>query len=243
MGKVTPSSFDSSAKHWDTPAKAARSNRIARQMRDLIDQFAPDATSGVEYGCGTGQVGFAMEDRFETLTFVDSSTAMIAEVEKKVERKEDPDAVQRGSVMSGPAVSGSTVSGSGVLGPPVFKTVVGVAQGGSLPGVFGEVFFLSLSLHHVSDVPALLRSFHSMMPAGGLLIIYDLDHEGGQFHAGGRHDGHAHHGFRREDLGAQLEAAGFSVLEVQDGPPLIRKNGEEFRTFMMAARALSRHPS
>ena len=220
-----PSSFDSSAKHWDTPAKEARSDRIARQMRAYIDRYAPDVALGVEYGCGSGQVGFALADRFERLTFVDSSTGMIAEVEKKIENFQGEDARRRESAAAAPVA---------------FGAVVGDAQEGVLPGVFGEVFFLSLSLHHVNDVPALLRNIRSMMPAGGLLVIYDLDHEGGKFHAGGRHEGHAHHGFHREHLSGQLENAGFTVLEVQDGPALTRKSGEEFRTFMIAAQA--EHP-
>jgi tRNA/tmRNA/rRNA uracil-C5-methylase (TrmA/RlmC/RlmD family) len=40
--------------------------------------------SAVEFGCGTGLVGFQLIENFKSITFVDSSSGMIEQVNKKI---------------------------------------------------------------------------------------------------------------------------------------------------------------
>lgn len=212
------SSFDRSAASWDTPEKNRRSQRIARQMRALIELHSRPSggvLTGVEYGAGTGQVGFELAGAFTHLTFVDASRGMVRQIEGKIADYE---------------------------GATSLQVLQEDAQDRAVPGVFGDVIFLSLSLHHVADTKRLLQSLRAMMPVGGLLIVFDLDSDGGRFHGGGHHHGHTHHGFDRAALAGLLKQTGFKVQVVEDGPPVLRGEGvgaQKFPTFMIAATSVA----
>jgi len=66
-----------------------------------------------------------------------------------------------------------------------------------------------MTMHHIPDVAALVRTFHGMLKPGGWLALADLDAEDGSFH-GGDAVGVMHQGFDRAALQADLRAAGFS---------------------------------
>jgi hypothetical protein len=69
-----------------------------------------------------------------------------------------------------------------------------------------------LTLHHVKDVPALLRRLHPLVAPFGYISIADLDEEDGSFHGDG-FDGH--HGFCRELVASWLTKAGFRDVDLQ----------------------------
>ena len=70
-----------------------------------------------------------------------------------------------------------------------------------------------MTLHHVRDVGALLQRFQSLLVPGGLLALADLDAEDGSFHQDPR--GVEHHGFHRDWIREQLQAAGFPQVEFE----------------------------
>jgi SAM-dependent methyltransferase len=72
-----------------------------------------------------------------------------------------------------------------------------------------DLILSAMTLHHVRDVSLLLRRFRDLLASGGLLAIADLDAEDGSFHQDPR--GVEHHGFCREWVAEQLQAAGFSA--------------------------------
>lgn len=74
-----------------------------------------------------------------------------------------------------------------------------------------DLVLCSLTLHHVDDIDAVLGEFHDMTAPGGRVCVCDIDPDDGAFHD--NHTDVFHHGFKRHDLSAKLEAAGFVGVE------------------------------
>lgn len=201
--------FDAIASRWDTSGKADRSQKMAHVMRQKIaDRFAGVSTSlsGIEYGSGTGQLGFELIDQFSSLVFIDTSAGMLEQVEAKIRDRQ--------------------------LQIPV-RTIKGDAEEDPIEGLRVDVIFSSLAFHHIPKTEQLLTNLLSMLKPGGLLLVVDLDEDGGDFH--GHFDGH--HGFDRDQLAAQARQAGFAEVTVEDGPAFTKDSGgKQFPTFLLTAK-------
>lgn len=77
-----------------------------------------------------------------------------------------------------------------------------------LPDRRFDLIFSSLTLHHIEDSAGLLAALFQRLRPGGRVAFADLEAEDGSFH--GDLPGVSHHGFARQPLRAQLEAAGFA---------------------------------
>ncbi|GEJ57138.1 class I SAM-dependent methyltransferase [Anaeromyxobacter diazotrophicus] len=177
------SEFDAKARTWDDdPQKAER----ARCVADAIAARVPDLARrrALEYGSGTGLLGFALRGRVAALTLADSSSEMTRVAREKIAAlgARDVTAVQL-DLTTGPA-----------------------------PGEVYDLVCTLLTLHHVPDVPALLRRFHALVAPAGYVCVADLDEEDGSFHGAGFE---GHRGFRREVMASWLAEAGFSAIELQ----------------------------
>jgi len=85
----TVSDFDARAATWDDdPTKVAR----ARAIADAIRREVPleGSIDALEYGAGTGLLGFMLRDRFAELTLADISDGMLEVAAKKVAGAADP---------------------------------------------------------------------------------------------------------------------------------------------------------
>lgn len=76
-----------------------------------------------------------------------------------------------------------------------------------------DLVVTAMTLHHIHDLAPVLSGFAALLVEGGHLCVADLEEEDGSFHTG---DFDGHHGFRRPDLAAQLEAAGFGDVVFED---------------------------
>lgn len=72
----------------------------------------------------------------------------------------------------------------------------------------------SMTLHHIEDVPAILRTLYSLVKPGGFIALADLDTEDGSFHT--EDTGVFHQGFERDWIKQAASAAGFSHVETTD---------------------------
>lgn len=204
--------FDAVASRWDTSGKMDRSQKMAHVMRQKIaDRFAGEAVSrsGVEYGSGTGALGFELIDQFTSLVFIDTSAGMLEQVEAKIRDRQ-------------PQIS--------------VRTIKGNAEENPIDGLLVDVIFSSLAFHHIPHTERLLMNLRSMLKPGGLLLVVDLDEDGGDFHG---HHGHfdGHHGFDRDQLATQARQAGFAEVTIEDGPAFSKdSDSKSFSTFLLSAR-------
>jgi cyclopropane fatty-acyl-phospholipid synthase-like methyltransferase len=139
------------------------------------------------------------------------------------------------------SITGADTS-SGML-----KTLAGKAQTRGLPvrllpletgetmdlGGPYDLIVSSMTLHHIADVPALFHQFLEQLRPGARVALADLDEEDGSFHEEGAvvH----HRGFRRADIQAWLEDAGFQEVHLETAT-LTRKEGKDYPVFLATAR-------
>ena len=153
-------SFDERAKDWDAdPTKVER----ARAIADAIVSNVPlrPTMSALEYGCGTGLLGFGLRARIGDLTLADLSDGMLDVVREKLAAS--PDAHARPMKLD-------------LLADP-------------LPERRFDLICTAMTLHHIEDTDAILRRFAALLAPSGYLCIADLDTEDGSFHGEG-FDGH-----------------------------------------------------
>lgn len=152
--------FDQRAATWDNdPIKAERAHAVAAAIRREVP-FRPGMRA-LEYGCGTGLLGFALAPFPGELALADASERMLE--------------VLRGKIAAAGAPNMTAVKLDLLTDP--------------LPAARYDLVCLLMVLHHIPDTDAILRKFHAVLAPGGRLCIGDLDPEGGAFHGPG-FDGH-----------------------------------------------------
>ena len=153
--------FDAKARTWDAdPAKLQRADKVADLMAARIPGLA--GARVLEYGAGTGLLGFALRGRARQVTLADSSREMLAVAREKLEQ-------------------------SGADNVDVVELDL---SRGQMPDRRYDVICLLQVLHHVADTEGLLARFHDALEPGGFLCLSDLDSEDGSFHGPG-FDGHS----------------------------------------------------
>ncbi|MBI2306246.1 MAG: class I SAM-dependent methyltransferase [Rhodocyclales bacterium] len=90
----------------------------------------------------------------------------------------------------------------------------------------------SMTMHHIADVTAMFRKFHSLLKDGGFIAISDLDAEDGSFH--GEDTGVHHFGFDREWFAESAAAAGFRAVRVVPASVVHKPQGD-FPVFLLTA--------
>ncbi len=183
------SEFDEKAESWDEPAKVARAEEVARAIASQVP-LSP-GMSALEYGAGTGLLSFALRDRLGHITLADSSPGMLAVARRKIE-----------------------VSGATNLEPVLLNL-----SRDRLPDRSFDLVLTLLTLHHVPDAKAMLRSFHALLRSPGHLCVADLDREDGSFHGP---EAHVHHGFDRAELVEAMRQAGFSEVRVSTATEIVK---------------------
>ena len=148
--------FDAAARTWDDdPTKVRRARRVADA---IVARGLPLGRMTVlEYGCGTGLLGFALAPHVAHVTMADTSPGMLAVVRDKI------------------AASGAR---------NVEARHIDLVEGHMLYERYDLVCTL-MTLHHIADTDEILRSFHDVLTPGGTVCICDLDKEDGAFHGEG----------------------------------------------------------
>jgi 2-polyprenyl-3-methyl-5-hydroxy-6-metoxy-1,4-benzoquinol methylase len=164
----------------------------------------------MDYGCGTGLCSLPLAGRCATILGVDASGEMLAQLEAKARAA---------------GLTHVTTLRHDLSAEPLAETEF-------------EVILCAMTLHHVRDITTLLNRFNSLLSPDGLLAVADLDQEDGSFHQDSRTV--EHHGFRREWIGQQLQAAGFTQVEFETAHEIEKTvvSGEcrRFPVFLATAR-------
>jgi len=152
--------FDDKAATWDDdPARVARAAEVAGRIIERIP--VTRSMQLLDFGSGTGLLGFNFLPHVASVTFADPSEAMLARVAAKLAEQGDG----WGSVYR--------------LDPSAL----------TLPERYDAIVSL-MTLHHVPDTAAVVRLLAEHLRPGGWLALCDLDVEDGSFHDDPEEDVH-----------------------------------------------------
>ncbi|MDA8095608.1 MAG: class I SAM-dependent methyltransferase [Betaproteobacteria bacterium] len=203
---ASTSNFDERAKTWDLdPAKVERALAVAGAIRTQV----PLSTRmrALEYGCGTGLLGFALQSDLGHIDLADTSSGMLAVLNEKIE------AAHAGNM----------------------RTMKLDLTVDSLPSQRYDLVFSMMAFHHIADIDRLLRSLHALFAAHGHLCVADLDAEDGSFHGAGftGHNGFDRDDLKRRSIAAGFRNVRFSTafhITKNDSP-----GQTDFPIFLMVA--------
>jgi len=147
------SEFDLQAANWD--ADAAKVERAGRVAEAIVAHAGPLAgLRALEYGCGTGLLGFALRPHLAHLTLADSSRGMLAVLREKI-----------------------AACGAADMTPLELDLTAGPG-----PAAAFDLVCTLMTLHHIPDIDGILERFRDLLVPGGRLCVADLDTEDGSFH-------------------------------------------------------------
>ena len=173
--------FNTIASEWDSDP--GRVLMAQKVARAMRAALAPTGQErALEFGAGTGLVTLLMAPKFAHVTALDSSAGMLDVLRQKCEKK------QLSQV----------------------ETIEGMVPD-QIPDARYDLIYSSMTMHHVEDVPALLKTLADHLTPGGRVALADLDTEDGGFHREAK--GVVHHGFARGAFGDWLRDAGFADVQ------------------------------
>ncbi len=153
--------FDAAAKTWDQDAiKVDRARAIAAAILNRVP--INTTTLALEYGAGTGLLGFALQPHVRHMVLADASLGMLTVARDKI--------------------SATAVQNVSILALDLEKEPA--------PDRRFDLLMMSMTLHHIADTRAILDKFYTLLQDGGYLCVADLDKEDGSFHGTGFHGHH-----------------------------------------------------
>lgn len=145
--------FDQKAATWDDdPKKVERAVKIATSLKQYFR--GRSFKKGLEYGSGTGLLGFELDSMIKELTLMDESGEMI----KIANKKKDKYSFKKITALQ-----------YNLLTDPI-------------PNEKYDFIVTLLTMHHIMDTKAILEKFHEILTDDGVLAIIDLEKEDGSFH-------------------------------------------------------------
>jgi tRNA (cmo5U34)-methyltransferase len=195
--------FDRAAATWDLRDRRVA---LAHAVAQAVAARVPLAgkRSVLDFGCGTGLVTLELAPQVGSITGADTSPGMLSILAEK----------------------------ASALGIPVQLISLDAEGSRDLGGPY-DLIVSSMTLHHVADVPALLRRFSLHLRPSGQVALADLDEEDGSFHESTV--SFHHRGFPRERMAAWLEEAGFRDVRLGAAAVTV-KQGREYPVFLATAR-------
>jgi ubiquinone/menaquinone biosynthesis C-methylase UbiE len=146
--------FDKQAGRWDdNPLRLKRTKTIA----DFICEKIPlnRKFEVLDYGCGTGLLGFLLADKAASVCCADVSDGMLAEVRKKI---------TAGNIKNIEAVNFDVIKNK-----PLDRSF--------------DLIVSAMAMHHIADAFAAIAKLASLLKPGGWLAIADLYSEDSSFHS------------------------------------------------------------
>jgi cyclopropane fatty-acyl-phospholipid synthase-like methyltransferase len=200
--------FNKDAATWDeNPGRVKVAQKIAASI--ISTSMLDKRDTLMDFGCGTGLVSLALEPHVDTITGVDSSRGMLDVFNNKIKHY---------------AIDNVTTA------------LVDIDKSDLPSGPFSSIVS-SMTMHHIKDIPLLLKKLHVALDKKGKLFIADLDSENGTFHE--NNDGVFHFGFERNELSSLLADAGFGSIAAQTAAEIHKPDSQgrstAFTVFLLTA--------
>jgi ubiquinone/menaquinone biosynthesis C-methylase UbiE len=208
---MTREIFDKAAADWD---KNALRLELSRKVAAAIKKSIPlnrDMDS-LEIGCGTGLVTTELAGDVHSIIATDTSENMLRTLTEKI-------------------------AGQSLINiQPLHIDLL--CDQSALAGKTFHLIYSSMTLHHIKDTGAVLRTCLELLAPCGFLAIADLEKEDGTFH--GDMPGVEHLGFHPQDLAALALACGFAHVNLTTAHVISKENGHgqqrDYPVFLMTAQ-------
>lgn len=200
--------FDIKALTWDqNPMIWNRANAIAKEILNSVP--LNKKMSALEFGAGTGVTSFILKDSLREITLMDNSAEMFRIIESKIKE-----------------------SGVSNMKAVNFNLETGIYKNGTFDFLFNQMV-----LHHIDDIPGIIKKFYNLLNPGGYLALADLYPEDGSFHGEGFT---GHKGFDPRNLSKLVAAQGFSDVSYRKcftmNKQLTDTITKQFDIFLLTAR-------
>ncbi|MEG2288779.1 MAG: class I SAM-dependent methyltransferase [Clostridium sp.] len=156
----------------------------AKKISKEIENYiiSGEGLTALDFGCGTGLISFNLTHKFSEIMLMDLSEGMIEELRIKVKESK--------------------------------ITNVNTWCGDVL--TFNEdekfdVIYTSMALHHIIQLPAILKKLYTMLNPSGKIIIIELRKDDGTFHEEIQ-DYDGHNGFEIKEMEEILESVGLKEI-------------------------------
>lgn len=163
--------FDEAAKTWDKKQSSIDSSNAS--VEDLLKNIKLKNNAKIlDYGCGTGFIGFALKNETNSVIGMDYSDGMVEQFNKKAKEFELTN----------------------------IKAIKHNMNEEELPKNEFDLIISSMTMHHIKDTNMFFRKCKEALRNDGIICINDLDKEDGTFHAKHKNDGVEHFGYTKEEL-------------------------------------------
>lgn len=204
------SRFDEAAQTWDdNPGRVELAAVVAAAIAEAVP-LRPEMRI-MDFGCGTGLISRALAPKVASVAAADTSAQMLAVLEIKA----------RAADLAGirPCLLGAD-----------YRSHAGSSY---------DAIVTSMVLHHVEDIPNLVRHLAQWCRPGGWVALADLEPEDGTFHRHTR--GVVHQGIDPARLATQLESVGFMTKSVRTvhtirRPPTEGDEPRDYPVFLLVAQ-------
>lgn len=192
--------FDEKAATWDdNPRRIKLVGEVWEVLQTQLD-FS-NIKRVLDYGCGTGLLGYQMAGLVQDLTFCDTSQAMLEQVEKKRAHH----------------------------GYKHVETLRADFTKDALPDKHFDLIVSMLVLHHVEALDKLLAAFQQALSPEGIFAWIDLDEEDGSFH--GHETEIPHLGFSKSKKESLLKQHGMEMIFYTNELRLFKEIEGQFKAF------------
>ena len=176
-------SFDLKAKEWDNNnSRVVRALKVASAIKDQIK--INKNMKALEFGSGTGLLGFNLIKDVDSLTFMDTSKEMLEQVKIKLIDNE----IKK------------------------FNVLYCDLLNESLNEKYDLIFSLMV-LHHIAEYKKIIKKLTEALNPSGFICISDLDKEDGSFHSNSGEENIPHFGFEREKIVIELNNNGLENIK------------------------------
>jgi ubiquinone/menaquinone biosynthesis C-methylase UbiE len=201
--------FREKAASWDeNPIRVALSETI---FSGLVSQLPLTREMGaLEIGAGTGLLTVPMAGEVKEVTAFDLSTEMLDVLRQK---------------MKAHAIDNIYVHATDFPS----KEIEGVAF---------DLIYSGMTMHHIADIPGILKQIYLFLKPGGYVAIGDLEKEDGSFHEDNK--GVCHFGFDLEKISDLVRGAGFRLRPIHTVHTIQKKSTEgesrDYPVFLLVAQ-------
>ena len=176
--------FDNVAKDWESkPSRVQIAKSSVDNIIEIVD-LKPNFKI-LDYGCGTGLVGFGLSNETNTVIGMDYSIGMVEKFNEKAKE----------------------------LGFTNISAIQHNINEQDLPQNEFDLIAISMTLHHIKDTEMFIQKAKSSLKNGGYLCINDLVSEDGTFHEEHKNDGVEHFGYDENELCSLIKNNGFELIE------------------------------